>query len=152
MEDRKWRLLFFCPAFFCPAAKTTINAVALFPVFPHSPFSARQNVHIVTVRSINIFNQEASDDSDTAPHVAEAGHRAGCLSRAGLRPLRQSDSLSAAKCIRTNRPEAFSGVALPQHRPPSRRARNGGSPGSGGSPPRFFLCRPGPRPGGRSRR
>src|SRR5262245_27237152 len=92
----------FLSRIFCPAAETTINAVALFPVFPHSPFSARQKAHIVTMRSINIFNQEALDDSDTAPHVAEAGHRAGCLSRAGLRPLRQSDSISAAKCVRTN--------------------------------------------------
>jgi hypothetical protein len=70
MEDRKWRPLFSCLTFFCPAPVTTINAVGLFPVFPHSPFSARQKAHIVPVRSMNIFNQEASDDGDTAPHVA----------------------------------------------------------------------------------
>src|SRR5262245_36235886 len=126
MEVRQWRLLFFRPAFFCPAPETTINVVELFPVFPHSPFSARQKAHIVTVRSINIIDQEASDESDTAPHVAEAGHRAGCLSRAALRPLRWSDSLRAAKYISANRPEAISGVALPQHRPASRRSRDGG--------------------------
>jgi hypothetical protein len=33
-------------------------------------FSPREKDHIVTLRSINIFNQEASDDGDTAPHVA----------------------------------------------------------------------------------
>jgi hypothetical protein len=91
-----------------------------------SLFSPRQKDHIVTLRKINIFNQEASNDGDIAPQAPEAGNSAGFPSRAALRHIRRPDSLRAAKRIRANRPKAFSGFALPQHRPASRRARDGG--------------------------
>src|SRR5215831_642354 len=73
-----------------------VSSVPFFPSFPSSLFPAQEKAHIVTVRSINIFNQESSNDGDIAPYVAEAGHRAGRGSRVVLFYLWRSGSLRAA--------------------------------------------------------